>query len=54
MKCDLDADDNTFRDAWPVKADMPLEVMEEFAIEGWLSAGAFWGYDSNFQATQQP
>lgn len=52
---DLDADDNTFRDAWPVKADMPLEVMEEFAIEGWLSAGAFWGYDSmHFQATQQP
>lgn len=50
---DLDADDNTFRDSWPVKADMPLEIMEEFAREGWLSAGAFWGYDAmHFQATQ--
>jgi hypothetical protein len=50
---DLDADDNTFRDSWPMKADMPLEVIEEFAREGWLSAGAFWGYDAmHFQATQ--
>lgn len=50
---DLDADDNTFRDSWPMKADMPLEIMEEFAKEGWLSAGAFWGYDAmHFQATQ--
>lgn len=50
---DLDADDNTFRDAWPVKADMPLEIMEEFAREGWKSAGAFWGYDAmHHQATQ--
>jgi hypothetical protein len=50
---DLDADDNTFRDSWPAKADMPLEIMEEFAKEGWLSAGAFWGYDAmHFQATQ--
>lgn len=50
---DLDADDNTFRDSWPMKADMPLEVIEEFAKEGWLSAGAFWGYDAmHFQATQ--
>ena len=43
---DLDADDNTFRDSWPMKADMPLEIMEEFAKEGWISAGAFWGYDA--------
>lgn len=43
---DLDADDNTFRDSWPVKADMPLEIMVEFAKEGWISAGAFWGYDA--------
>lgn len=50
---DLDADDNTFRDSWPMKADMPLEVMEEFAKEGWLGAGAFWGYDAmHFQATK--
>ena len=50
---DLDADDNTFRDAWPVQADMPLEIMEEFAKEGWQSAGAFWGYDAmHFEATR--
>lgn len=48
---DLDADDNTFRDPWPLLADMPLEVMEEFAKEGWTSAGAFWGYDAmHFEA----
>lgn len=50
---DLDADDNGMNDTWPIKADMNLEVMEEFAKEGWLSAGAFWGYDAmHFQATQ--
>jgi hypothetical protein len=50
---DLDADDNTFRDSWPMKADMPLEIMECFAREGWLAAGAFWGYDAmHFQATK--
>lgn len=50
---DLDADDNTFRDSWPMKSDMPLEIMEEFAREGWKSAGAFWGYDAmHFEATQ--
>lgn len=50
---DLDADDNTFRDSWPMKSDMPLEIMEEFAKEGWISAGAFWGYDAmHFQATK--
>lgn len=50
---DLDADDNTFRNHWPMQADMPLEVMEEFAKEGWTSAGAFWGYDAmHFQATK--
>lgn len=46
---DLDADDNTFRDSWPMKSDMPFEIMEEFAKEGWLSAGAFWGYDAMHQ-----
>lgn len=50
---DLDVDDNAFRDHWPMKADMNLEVMECFAREGWLSAGAFWGYDAqHFQATR--
>jgi len=50
---DLDADDNTFRNHWPLSADMPLEIMECFAREGWLSAGAFWGYDAmHFQATR--
>jgi len=50
---DLDADDNTFRDTWPIKADMPLEIMEAFAREGWQSAGAFWGYDAmHFEATR--
>lgn len=50
---DLDADDNTFRDPWPTSADMPLEIMVEFAKEGWIAAGAFWGYDSmHFQATK--
>jgi hypothetical protein len=38
---------------WPATADMPLAVMEEFAREGWLSAGAFWSRDAmHFQATQ--
>lgn len=50
---DLDADDNTFRDSWPMQADMPLEIMECFAREGWKSAGAFWGYDGmHFEATK--
>jgi len=48
---DLDSDDNTFKDPWPIKADMPFEVMEAFAEEGWVSAGAFWGYDAmHFEA----
>ena len=32
-----------------MKSDMPLEIMEEFAKEGWKSAGAFWGFDSMHQ-----
>lgn len=49
---DLDADDNSFRNSWPMQSDMPLEIIEEFAKEGWVSAAAFWGYDSmHFQAT---
>lgn len=50
---DLDPDTNGNHDAWPVKADMPLEVMEIFAREGWLCAGAFWGRDAmHKQATR--
>ena len=50
---DLDPDDNGNHIAWPTRATMPLEVMEAFAREGWLSAGAFWGRDSmHAQATQ--
>lgn len=38
---------------WPIRATMPFEVMEEFAKEGFLSAGAFWGRDAmHFQATR--
>lgn len=37
---------------WPVKATMPIEVMEAFAREGWISAGAFWSRDAmHAQAT---
>ncbi len=50
---DLDADDNTFRDKWPEQSDMPLEICEEFAKEGWLSAAVFWQKDSmHFEATR--
>lgn len=38
---------------WPLKATMPFEVMEEFAKEGWLAAGAFWSRDAmHMQATK--
>lgn len=49
---DLNASKNGNKTAWPVQAVMPIEVMECFAKEGWLSAGAFWGRDAmHFQAT---
>lgn len=49
---DLNASKNGNKTSWPVKATMPIEVMECFAKEGWLSAGAFWGRDAmHFQAT---
>jgi hypothetical protein len=51
---DLDADDNSFRDPWPLVADMPLSIMEEFAREGWQSAGAFWGYDAMHHEATRP
>lgn len=50
---DLDADDNSFRASWPMQSDMPFEIIEEFAREGWVSGGAFWGFDAmHFQATK--
>ncbi len=49
---DLDADDNGNLVHWPMVADMPLEICEAFAREGWLCAGPFWGRDGmHFQAT---
>ena len=50
---DLDPDPNGNLMPWPVVATMPLTVMEEFAREGWLAAGAFWSRDAmHFQATR--
>lgn len=51
---DQDADDNSFRDAWPMQADMPLEIIECYAEEGWTSAAAWWGYDSMHEQATQP
>ena len=49
---DINASKNGNKTSWPVNATMPIEVMECFAKEGWLSAGAFWGRDAmHFQAT---
>jgi hypothetical protein len=50
---DIDPDTNGMHDQWPGSATMPIEVMEEFAREGWLPAGAFWGHDAmHMQATR--
>ncbi len=50
---DLNAPANGYKMSWPIESTMPIEVMECFAHEGWLAAGAFWGYDAmHFQATQ--
>ena len=50
---DLDPATNGLRTPWPTRATMPIEVMEVFAREGWLCAGAAWGRDAmHFQATQ--
>jgi hypothetical protein len=38
---------------WPTRANMPIEAMEAFSREGWLSAGAFWSRDGmHFQSTR--
>ena len=50
---DFDANRNGNKTSWPMAAHMPLDVMEIFAREGWLAAGAFWGRDAmHFQGTQ--
>jgi hypothetical protein len=50
---DLAPSTNGNRDHWPSRSNMPIEVMEEFAKEGWLPAGAFWSRDGmHFQATR--
>lgn len=50
---DLAPETNGNHDHWPSRADMPLEVMEAFAREGWMPAGAFWSRDAmHFQATK--
>lgn len=50
---DLDMGRNDNLDHWPMKSAMPLEVMECFAREGWMPAGAFWNRDAmHFQATR--
>jgi hypothetical protein len=49
---DLNAGQNGNLAPWPAASTMPIEVIECFAKEGWLSAGAFWGRDAmHFQAT---
>lgn len=50
---DLRPTTNGNRSHWPTNSDMPLSIMEEFAREGWISAGAFWSRDGmHFQSTQ--
>jgi hypothetical protein len=50
---DLAPGTNGLNTHWPTRANMPLEVMECFAREGWLPAGAFWSRDAmHFQATR--
>lgn len=49
---DLAPSENSNHRPWPTFATMPFEVMEAFAKEGWLPAGAFWSRDAmHFQAT---
>ena len=50
---DINPAKNGNKTSWPVNATMPIEVLECFAQEGWLSAAAFWGRDAmHFQATR--
>jgi len=50
---DLRPETNGNRRHWPTSADMPIQVMEAFAREGWTAAGAFWSRDAmHFQAVK--
>jgi hypothetical protein len=50
---DMDPDHNGLKTSWPVAASMPIEVMEEFAREGWIGLGWQIGRDSmHFQPTR--
>jgi hypothetical protein len=50
---DFDAPRNGLNTHWPTRAHMPLDVMEIFAREGWLAAGAFWGRDAMHMQSSQ-
>jgi hypothetical protein len=50
---DLDPAQNGLHRSWPTNATMPIQVMEEFAKEGWVGLGWSIGRDAmHFQATQ--
>lgn len=50
---DFDAGNNGNKTHWPLRATMPIEVMECFAQEGWTAAGAFWSRDAmHFEAVK--
>jgi peptidoglycan hydrolase-like protein with peptidoglycan-binding domain len=50
---DIDSANNAFNAKWPGRATMPLEVVEIFEAEGWLSGARAWGKDAmHFQATK--
>jgi hypothetical protein len=49
---DLAPGTNGLRDSWPEESSMPIEVMEAFARNGWISGGAEWGFDAmHFERT---
>jgi hypothetical protein len=49
----LDPDHNGLKTSWPVATTMPIEVMEEFARQGWIGLGWQIGRDSmHFQPTR--
>lgn len=51
---DFDAPGNPFRAKWPEEANMPFEVMEMAAMEGFVAAGAFWSMDAmHFELIQR-
>jgi hypothetical protein len=50
---DFCPDENSNHSHWPTGATMPIDAIECFSREGWLSAGVFWSRDAmHFQATQ--